>query len=500
MIKNIGILVGSILISVNVFAKAMTFANYKNKPKLVVVIVIDQFRADFLSRMQKEFLPETQLGFNYLMQKGAYFAQSNYGILQSMTCPGHAMILTGSYPAQTSITLNEWYNSESRKKVNCVDDSEFGMSPRRLKTTTFGDEIKNLYPKSKVFSVSLKDRSAIFLGGHRADMAIWYDSEANQWVTSKYYSDGKLPEWLVPLNKFQKNQSSLVSSDLASSIKGVAATVNVALSAIEKEKLGQRADEGLDVLAISLSNHDILGHAEGAESANMKKLTLAEDQQISQVMKYLKKVNLLDQSIVVLTADHGIQPSPVLLRQNKIDSQGIDHINTIKELNKVLTDEFGSSGERGWVDGVYASHIYLNRGRMSEKKIDSEKMQNKVKEFYEKLPFVYKAVTRTQILTAKIPYFDIREALENSFVPDITGDVFLVLQPFYTDKSKNFVTHQSMWSYDSTVPLILWGPRWFSAGVYSGSKIVDIAPTLSFLTGVLPPAKSNGRVLSEAFR
>lgn len=478
----------------------MAFSTYKKKPKLVVVLVIDQFRSDFLSRLQKDFLPTNELGFNHLMQTGAYFAQSQYGILQSMTCPGHAMILTGSYPAQTSISINEWYSIENRKRVYCADDSEFGLSPRRLKTTTFGDEVKNLYPQSKVYAVSLKDRSAIFLGGHRADMAIWYDEDPNQWVTSKYYNDGKLPDWMNEINKKQKIQNSIEKRDLASSMKGTEATIDIALTILEKEKLGQRSDEGVDVLGVSLSNHDILGHTEGAESPNVKKLTLYEDQQLGRLMKALKKNNLFEQTVLVLTADHGVQPSPTMLKQNKIDSQGIDHIETIKELNKVLTEEFGSSGDKAWVEAVYASHVYLNRQRMAEKKIDPEKVQNKVKEFYEKFPYIYKAVTRTQILNAKIPHFDLREAIENSFVPDITGDVFLVLQPFYTDKSKNFVTHQTNWSYDSTIPVILWGPQWFAPGVYAGSRIVDIAPTLSFLTGVLPPAKSNGRVLSEAFR
>lgn len=483
-----------------VFSKPMSFATYKNKPKLVVVVVIDQFRADFLSRLQKDFLSESKLGFNHLMQTGAYFAQSNYNVLQAMTCPGHAMILSGSYPAQTSIQLNEWYSSEDRKKIYCAEDQEFGLSPRRLKTTTFGDEVKNLYPKSKVFAVSLKDRSAIFLGGHRADMSLWYDDEVNQWVTSKYYNDGKVPNWLATINKSQKIQNLLITSDLETSIKGTVATIDVALQALEKEKLGQRTDDGVDVLAVSLSNHDILGHAEGPESPNMKKLTLIEDQQISRLMSTLKKNLLLDNTVVVLTADHGVQPSPVLLKQNKIDSQGIDHINTIKELNKVLTEEFGSSGERGWVESVFLSHVYLNRQRIAEKKIDPEKIQKKVQEFYEKFPYVYRAITRAQILNAKIPYFDAREVVENSFVPDISGDVILILQPFHTDKTKNFATHQTMWSYDTTVPLIFWGPKWFAAGVHSGSRIVDIAPTLSFLTGVLPPPKSSGRVLNEAFR
>lgn len=479
-------------------AVAISFSTYKQKPKLVVVFVIDQFRADFLARFQKDFEPIGKMGFNFLMNDGAYFPQSRYDILQAMTCPGHAMILTGSYPAQTSIQLNEWYDSANRKKAYCADDAEYGLSPRRLKTTTFGDEVKNIYPDSKVFTVAVKDRSAIFLGGHRADMAFWYDDKSKQWETSKYYQGGKLPEWFKKINEKQKQQDNLEGRNFASAELGTKATLDVALAILENEKLGSANSRGPDVLGVSLSNHDILGHIEGVDSPNMKKLTLLEDRMVSELFAKLKKLNLLDKTAVVLTADHGIPPVIETMQQNKLSAGKMDYLQVIKEANKKLEDEFGSSGDRPWVEGIHASHIYLNRERIAAKKIDTAKIQNAAKTVFEKLAGVYKVITREEILRAQIPYFDLRWPVENSFVPDVSGDLILVLEPFYIEKGSSLVNHMTNWSYDTTVPLIIWGPKWFKSGVYAGSKIVDIAPTLSFVFGVLPPAKSSGRVLNEA--
>lgn len=481
-------------------AKSLNFETYKQKPKLVVVVVIDQFRSDFLTRYQKDFMPSSSLGFNHMMSTGAYFAQSTYGILQAMTCPGHAMILSGSYPAQTSISINEWYDAKNKKRAYCADDEEFGLSPRRLKTTTYGDEVKNIYPDSKVFTVSLKDRSAIFLGGHRADMALWYEDKPNAWSTTKYYNGGKTPAWLDKINAKQKTQGDLEAKNIEAAIRGTEATMEIAITALTEEKLGQRNNNGPDVLGVSMSNHDILGHKEGPDSPNIKKLTLLEDKMLAKLFAALKQKNLLDKTVVVLTADHGIPPAPDLLRANKIASGELDFLSAIKIANEKLTKELGSSGKNAWIEGVFASHVYLNRARLAEKNIDPAKAQNIAKEIFEQLPGIYKVITREQVLKSQIPYFDLRFPVENSFVSDVSGDLMLIPEPFFAQKTGALVNHMTNWNYDNSVPVIMWGPKWFSAGVYAGSKIVDIAPTLSFLSGVLPPAKSSGRVLDEAFR
>ncbi|MCM2354205.1 MAG: alkaline phosphatase family protein [Pseudobdellovibrio sp.] len=499
--KNSLLLVIAIVIGlVPAMAKNLSFETYKQKPKLVVVVVIDQFRSDFLTRYQKDFMPASSLGFNHMMNTGAYFAQSTYGILQAMTCPGHAMILTGSYPAQTGIQINEWYDIKNKKRAYCADDEEFVFSPRRLKTTTFGDEVKNIHPDSKVFTVSLKDRSAIFLGGHRADMALWYEDKPNEWVTTKYYNGGKTPAWLAKINAKQKTKGDLEAKNIEAALLGTEATMDLAITALTEEKLGQRNNSGPDILGLSMSNHDILGHKEGPDSSNLKKLTLFEDKMLAKLFNALKQKNLLDKTVVVLTADHGIPPAGDILRAGKIATGELDFLGVIKLANEKLTKELGSSGSTPWIEGVFASHVYLNRTRLAEKNIEAGRAQDLVKDIFAQLPGIYKVVTREQVLQAKIPYFDLRFPVENSFVSDVAGDLMLIPEPFFAQKTGATVNHMTNWNYDNSVPVIMWGPKWFQAGVYAGSRIVDIAPTLSFISGVLPPAKASGRVLDEAFK
>ncbi|WP_409478511.1 alkaline phosphatase family protein [Pseudobdellovibrio sp. HCB154] len=498
MKNSLFLVIAIVLGLVPAMAKNLSFETYKQKPKLVVVVVIDQFRSDFLTRYQKDFMPESKLGFNHMMSTGAYFAQSSYGIMQAMTCPGHAMILSGSYPAQTGIQINEWYDTKTKKKIYCADDAEFGFSPRRLKTTTYGDEVKNIYPDSKVFTVSLKDRSAIFLGGHRADMAVWYEDKPKEWQTTGYY--GKVPAWIEKVNAKQRTLPNLEDKNLEAAIAGVNTTMDMAVQALTEEKLGQRNTNGPDILGVSMSNHDILGHKLGPDAPELKTLTLEEDKQLAKLYSALKSKNLLDKTIVVLTADHGIPPAGDLLRRGRIATGELDFLGAIKQANAKLTKELGSSGDTPWIESVFLSHVYLNRARLAEKNIDPAKAQDMIKDIFLQLPGIYKVVTREQVLKAQIPYFDLRWPVENSFVPDVAGDLMLIPEPFFAQKTGATVNHMTNWNYDNSVPVIMWGPKWFQAGVYAGSRIVDIAPTLSFVSGVLPPAKASGRVLDEAFK
>jgi hypothetical protein len=199
------------------FAGVLPLAQYRKRPKLVLVLVIDQFRADYLTRFESRFLPAekggTVGGFQYLMSKGAYFPFGQYDLLQNMTGPGHATILTGAYPYLSGISLNYWFDSTKNEKVYCAQDdgsktievvppsANVGTSPKNLLGTTVGDELKNAGFPSRVFSVALKDRAAIFMGGHRADAAFWFDSGLYQWASSQFYfPKGKLPDWIKHSN------------------------------------------------------------------------------------------------------------------------------------------------------------------------------------------------------------------------------------------------------------------------------------------------------------
>ena len=165
------------------FAFAAPLKKPLQKPKLVVVLVIDQMRADYLTRFETRFQKSSAKspgGFKYLMSEGAYFPIAEYDVLQNITCPGHAMILTGAHPTMNGIILNDWYDKVARKTVYCAADEKDKISPRNLKTSTVGDELKNAGYKSKVIGIALKDRAAVMLGGHRADHALWFDDKSHQ--------------------------------------------------------------------------------------------------------------------------------------------------------------------------------------------------------------------------------------------------------------------------------------------------------------------------------
>jgi predicted AlkP superfamily pyrophosphatase or phosphodiesterase len=284
----------------------------QERPKLLVVIVVDQFRADYLMRFRKNFLPSEKSGkilggFNYLLLKGAYFPFGQNNIAQSMTAPGHATVLTGAYPYQSGIPLNHWYNKEKEIIEGPTDDETFplvginegskskGASPKNLVATTVGDELKNAGYPSKIISIAIKQPPAVLMGGHRADLALWYDSKSHQWISSQYYLPSlKLPKWILDLNaemKAQQGQKMTWSpgdkktgfsgdtdfryelevgkSDLNKSPYGLTITRKAAEHAIKALNLGKGSST--NVLAISFSSHDAVGHTFGPNSREWKK-------------------------------------------------------------------------------------------------------------------------------------------------------------------------------------------------------------------------------------
>ncbi|MGZ3687882.1 MAG: alkaline phosphatase family protein, partial [Bdellovibrionota bacterium] len=323
------------------------------RPKLIFMIVIDQFRADYLTRFEKRFLPPRSQGgdvggFRYLMTQGAYYPFAQYDLLQSMTCPGHATVLTGAYPYQAGIPANDWFDPETLQRVYCAEDPtqatvgaettdpHLGTSPKNLIADTVGDELKNAGIPSRVVTVALKDRAAIMMGGHRADLALWMDPGSHHWVSSKFYlPDGKLPGWVVHLNetldqhkgeaitwdypgpgsglsteKYFPHKADFGTRESMAMPLGVDLTETAAERAFEAFKLGQGA--GTDLFAVSFSSHDYVGHQFGPNSREMEEMTVAEDFAISQLLNMVREKvpGGLKNTVVILTGDHGIPPIP----------------------------------------------------------------------------------------------------------------------------------------------------------------------------------------------
>ncbi len=522
------------------------------RPKLVLVLVIDQFRADYLLRFEKRFLPVRQKngdvgGFSYLMTQGAYYPIAQYDVIQNMTCPGHATILTGAPPYQTGIPVNHWNDPATGESVYCAEDpnhkaidapqkAHTGTSPKNLLATTLGDELKNAGFGSRVVTLALKDRSAIMLGGHRADLAMWTAGTPSQWVSSTYYlKDGKLPDWMVKLNgQLRKRDQDTIhwkaegegtglsdpthrpymdtwnlgpgfphimpvtARSALSTPYGLEVTTNAAQAAFDHYKLGRGTAP--DLLGVSFASHDYMGHAFGPNSREMEEMTIEGDRQISRLLNHVRK-NLpggLKNVVIVLTADHGIAPDPDWAKAHGIDAGRINEKKLTEKLEAALIDKFGKPDGDKWVQYNHDFNIYLSRNAIAERKVELSAVLAEVKRQILTTPGAAYAVSLKDYEERKLPPEIYARQILKTYYPGRSGDVMLIPRSFYTVEDKDPVAHLTGYNYDSVVPLMLVGPG-IKAGYHPEyARVVDIAPTLSFLTQVMPPSHSEGRVLSEA--
>lgn len=517
-------------------------ADFQKKPRLVVVLVVDQMRADYLTRFSPRFLPaqkgETVGGFEYLKSRGAYFPFAEYDVLQCMTGPGHAMILSGSYPYQMGISLNVWFDPATKSHVYCVQDPKYpvvgapvdpqwgnaGLSPANFKGVTVGDELKNAGYPARVVSLALKDRAAILMGGHRADLAFWLDSATFRWVSSSFYlPEKKLPAWIEELNaglarrkgqpyvfkaegkpgglssgfEFQ-HKSTIGSRESLNTPLGPEITVEAAEHALKSLKLG--AGKATDILAVSFSSHDYLGHHTGPNALEMEEMTVAEDRIISRFLNSIRK-NVpggLKDVVFVLTADHGIPPSPAWLASSKIDSGLISESKAADAISDRLKEKFGKPKKGKWVLFQYDLNFYLNREAAKELDVPYEQFEAVAKAALESYPGIARVFGSLDHAKRNLPPGMFERSILKSYIPGRNGDLVAIPKPFYVPDDGT-VTHISRYTYDRTVPLVIAGPR-IKSGVHSTkADIVDIAPTLSFILGIVAPATSEGRVLSEIF-
>jgi predicted AlkP superfamily pyrophosphatase or phosphodiesterase len=509
-------------------------------PRLIVIVVIDQFRADFLSRFKGRFLP-AQLpngkvgGFSYLMKRGAYFPHAEYKVLQAMTAPGHATIATGAYAYRHGVPLNSWFSHAKGAREYCVQSDAYsligtkggsggpysGTAPVALVGTTLGDALKNSGRQSRVVTVAIKNRAAILMGGYRADMAIWLEEKSFQWVTSSFYAkDGKLPAWVSGQNaaiqkllgseyvwtakgkgsglsddgpaqftrRFKVGSFDTIRSPLSAEM-----TIDAALAALKHYKLG--SGKHSDLLAVSLSGHDFLGHQIGPNRREMEEMTVAEDRAISRLLNALD----LKTTVVAFTGDHGIPPAPSYLKSRGVPAQHMNHKGIAKKLNQHLNRRFGKSAGGPWIQYATNFNFYLNHKTIAAKSLSRGAVESEVKAQLLALPGILYALTADEHARGVLPpgLFGIQAA--NSYFPGRSGDVVAIPRPFHIKAGTSKASHLSGYTYDRTVPLIIAGPH-IRAGVYaSPAEIIDLAPTLSFMLGVVAPSLSEGRVLDEIF-
>lgn len=483
--------------------------------RLGVLVVVDQFRADYLMRFREEF----KGGFKRLQKEGAYFPLADHGLLQNMTGPGHAALLTGAYPYRHGITLNYWYDRKKDQTLYCVQDDAFpqigrdgevkgykGLSPKNLNATTVGDELKNAGRSSRVVSVSLKDRAAILMGGKRADHAIWFDDDHCQWVTSRFYETtlpafvqkrnvelAKLPNQTMSWGPYQNIK--YCSHESTRTPWAIQETLDLALGSMDELKLGQGND--VDLLLVSLSSHDYLGHNLGPNDDHMKALTLAEDEKLGWFMDQIeKRMGGSDRVFYVFTGDHGIPPLPSSLPNSRVDTENVPMKRTQDLIEKTLTKKFGRPKGGKWIKRLHSYQVYFDQSALASAKVSMSRAIQVLRPVLLSEPYLDHVLSQEEVMAdRKVPPADFGKIVDRTLHAR-GGDMIMVFKPFHYSDSYP-LTHMTHYSYDRYVPLIFMGEA-FKAGTYRQIvNIADLAPTLSSVLEVIPPAQSEGRVLTE---
>ncbi|SFS00632.1 Type I phosphodiesterase / nucleotide pyrophosphatase [Granulicella pectinivorans] len=538
---------------------------YEAKPKLVVLLVIDQFRGDYLERYRTDL--KATNGFNLFLKKGAYFTSCYYDYASTKTAPGHATIGTGTYTDGHGIGSNEWWDlkrntdrvvssveDERYRMVGTFDDlpvppppaisprdNRIGASPLNLRVTTFGDEVRLATAgESKLYGVSLKDRAAILPAGQTANGAFWIDTATGRFVTSSFYMP-ELPAWATAFNKGPRIAQAAKEAgvdDTAQFYALVGRTsaanryeLDFARALIEGEKLGQHPVT--DVLTVSLSANDILGHQMGPDSDTQKAMVVDLDKDLDAFFTYLDKKIGLGNVMVAFTADHGIAPVPAEAARLGI-AAGIINLDTLAEkLNESLNTKFSPGKETAYLMPTQElPNIALDPRPFAKLKVSEKDAEAAV---VEALPGIIESMgapksapnnaatpegtrkyadarlapdpaavfirSHVDLAAGKVPNTEFGRRIAHSYTDH--GDWYVMLIPAgYQMEYLNGIqtTHYSPWSYDRHVPLGFFGVN-FVSGIYRDQVApVDIAPTVTSLLGVNAPSASIGHVLVEAIR
>ena len=459
-------------------------------PRLLVVISVDQMRADYLDRFASQF----QGGFKLLREQGAVFTDAHHVHIPTETGPGHAVILTGRFPDRTGIVGNTWWDRSLSTEVYCVADSVHGLGPEHLLTYTLGDALKAQDPRSQVVSISLKDRAAILLGGKKPDTALWYDKRKGEFTTSSYYAR---PTWLEKFNKGLKAKGGPLFGDTTAQYqeliyepKADRVTLMLVEEAARRFKLGRGKHS--DLLAISFSATDYIGHRYGPDSDQMRAQLLSLDAELGELFSYLDRRVGRGFYDVALTADHGVTPRP---EDPSGQAQGIKRMMYDElgaRLEKALQYQFPS--QEPWLINEYPN-LYVNRAQVARLGLDWTAFLRNAVGPLQTAEGVAKIYIGDEIDPAD-PYAD---AYKRSYMPGRSGD-FLVrvsTEVLVTDRPTG-ADHGSPYLNDTHVPMVFWGPDFKTGSYTERAWVADLAPTCGAVLGVDFPPAEGSRVHGEA--
>ena len=537
------------------FTSILLFSNCKfsetpvKKPKLVIGIVIDQMRYDYLTRFADRYGKD---GFNRILKNGFSLENAHYNFIPTYTAVGHASIYAGTSPNNHGIISNNWYDKVLKKSIYCVDDVNYKTigndgivgqkSPHRLYTTTVADQLQlaqNM--QGKTIGIAIKDRSAILPVGHTANAAYWYDAgNKNQWITSSFYME-ELPDWVKAFNSnnkadaylneawetlydiktysqsradnniyennlngqekpvFPKNLKKLrEQNDNFSLIKTIPAgntyTVDFAKAVIKGEQLGK--SEFTDFLAVSFSSTDYVGHRYGVASVETEDTYLRLDKDLGHFFNFLDTEVGKENYTLFLTADHAAVHVPSYLQSLKIPAH---YINTTK-LKKFLSDitqKYFNSKEL--IENVSNYQIFLNQEKIEALGFNKNTVAQRLADEVLSFDKIYKAVTAKTLQTTNFTE-GIMHSLQQGYNPKFSGDVLMIPYPATLNYNRKGTSHGSGYSYDTHVPVIFYGNGIKKGASKKTYKIIDIAPTISNLLKIEAPNGTSGKIIEEVLK
>ena len=509
-----------------VLATSSAASAYNAHPKLVVVIVIDQFRGDYLERYRDQF---GDSGFRLFLDHGAYFSNCNYNYANTRTAPGHATLFTGAYSNGHGIVANEWWDQKKKKMVSSVEDdatklvgvadSQPGASPHNLMADTVGDELKlATQGKARIFGISLKDRAAILPGGFAADAAYWIDPKSGAFVTSTYYRPD-LPKWAQDFNasrpqkywdrEWKDSQGAVLRSTAHRKSKdgsdagfyeviGSTPFANEYEFAFARELMVyENVGRGpaTDFLSISLSANDILGHQVGPDSPEMQQMALDLDHELADFFSFLGHEIGLANVWIALSADHGVASLPDAVKKLRIPAANLGNAKLQDQINSTLTSKLSPGRAATYVKLDYPV-AWLDQDAFAAAHLTEHDAEAAAGEAMKQVG-LRDYFTKSELAEGSVPDTDLGRKYLNSYSPE--GSWFVMGVPdIYSVGSAKGTDHASPYNYDTHVPLAFYGLP-FQPGTYRGkSEPVDMAATLASLLGINAPTHSVGRVLTEA--
>jgi predicted AlkP superfamily pyrophosphatase or phosphodiesterase len=523
-----------------------------DKPKLIIGIVVEEMNYNQLEKFHDKL---GENGIKRLINEGTYFKNASYEYLLTQSAPGHATIATGAEPSFHGITSDDWYVPLKKEMINCTKDVsvnsiggsfESGLhSPVNLLVSTFSDELAiATNKKAKVFSVGLRESSAILSAGHAANAAYWFDNTTGTWMSSSYYMNA-LPVWVNDFNAMKFSDTYLNSTwNLLRPVKdyadclpdsnsfeagfnninyfpydlkklrtknvfnykndysllretpfGNSLTTDFAIRLIQNERLGK--NDVTDYISICYSATDYIGHRFGPSSVEMGDAILRLDDEIKKLVTFLNDSIGKKNILIYFTAAHGISEIPTVLEKNRIPSGYFQQNQALQLVRSYLNAVYG---EGDWVKGFSERQVFLNRTLIEDARLSLDDVQRKIARFLVQFTGVEAAYPYSAFEANDFGNGNLKKMI-NSFSPQRSGDVIVILNPGWVEKETDYVTnHNSPYEYDSHVPLIWYGWIVNRATVIRQVNMTDIAATLSTLCKVPYPNACTGEPMFELFR